>query len=135
MQSREPLSKADIIFLYNELRKASVIWSGRKEALKLARKKVFVRRAKSGRPVSKLNWQCAVCLKWFRNEKEMEVDHIVEIGGIGDFNGDWNETIARIFPRPVSDHLQVCCAPCHLKKTAAYKNARLRYQRKKKLDL
>ena len=124
------LTEDDIKFLINELRKASVIWSGRKEILKKSRKKVFVRRAKNGNPVYKYSWQCAKCKKWFMQEKEMQVDHIVEIGGITNFTGDWNELIGNMFPRPVTKHLQVLCFICHSRKTAAYMNAMIRYKRK-----
>jgi 5-methylcytosine-specific restriction endonuclease McrA len=126
------LTKEDVEFLFNELRKSSVIWSGRKEALQLARKKVLVKRAKNGNPVYKYHWQCAVCKKWKRNEVEVEVDHIVEIGGVTGHCGNWNDTISRIFPRPVSEHLQVLCVACHARKTAAYSSARSRWQRKVK---
>lgn len=125
------LTTSDIDFIYNELRKASVIWSGRKEALALARRRVFERRTREGKPVYKYHWQCAKCAKWFRDEAEMEVDHIIEIGGKTAFNGDWNETINRIFPRPVEKHLQVLCRPCHERKTRNYLNARDKWQRKK----
>lgn len=125
------LTQDDIIFLVNKLRQASVTWSGRTEALKLARRKVFVRTAKNGRPVTKYTWQCAICSKWFWDAKAMEVDHIVEIGGVTGFTGSWDELIGKMFPRPVEKHLQVVCGPCHLKKTASYMNASARYKRKR----
>lgn len=129
--SDEKLSTSeDVKFIFNELRKSSIIWSGRKEILRLARKKVLVRRAKNGNPVYKFQWQCASCSKWTRNEKEMEVDHIVEIGGVGGFTGDWNEVIAKMFPRPVEAHLQCLCVKCHMRKTAAFNSARTKWQRK-----
>jgi len=126
------LTDHDIKFLFNELRKASIIWSGRREVLNAARKKIFVRRAKNGNPIYKYVWKCAGCGQWFKNEKDMEVDHIKEIGGISEFRGDWNEVISRVFPRPVGEHLQALCVPCHARKTAAYNSARSRYKRKPK---
>lgn len=131
MSDAKLLTKEDVEFLFNELRKASIIWNGRKEILKLSRKRVFVRRAKNGNPVYKYQWQCGDCRSWFKNETDMEVDHVVEIGGISKFTGDWNETIGRIFPRPVSKHLQCLCAPCHARKTGLYNSARSKYKRKK----
>lgn len=125
------LTDEDIRFLYNELRKSSIIWSGRKEILRSARKKVFVRRAKNGNAVYKYQWQCAICSSWKEDETLMEVDHIVEIGGVTEFNGDWNETIGRIFPRPVTEHLQVLCQSCHKKKTGDYNSARSKWKRKR----
>jgi hypothetical protein len=124
------LTEEDVKFLFNELRKASIIWDGRKEVLKLARKKVFVRRAKNGNPVFKYQWQCAICKKWTKNVQEMEVDHITEIGGITEYRGDWNEVIGRIFARPVEKHFQALCIPCHLKKTKLYTSALHKFKRK-----
>lgn len=131
MSDANKLTEEDIRWLFNELRKSSIVWDGRKEVLRLARKKVFVRRAKNGKAVYKFQWQCAVCAKWFEDEKQMEVDHIVEIGGVSEHTGDWNETISRIFPRPVQDHLQCLCVACHQRKTGAYNSARSKWKRKK----
>lgn len=125
------LTSRDLEFIFNELRKASVKWNGRKEIMKLAMRKVFVRRSKKGNAIYKNQWQCAVCLNYFKNEKQLEVDHIVEIGGKTKFAGDWNETIAKIFPRPVEEHLQVLCVICHMKKTKKYNSARSMYERKR----
>ena len=129
---KKSLTSEDIKFLYNELRKATITWSGRKECLALARKKVFVRRAKNGNPVYKYHWQCAKCEQWFKNETDMEVDHIVEIGGYTGFDGDWNNTIANMFPRPVEDHLQCLCVICHQRKTGQFNSAPSKYKRKPK---
>lgn len=131
-QNKKLLTTDDIKYLFNELRKSSVKWAGRKEILRMARRKVFVRYSASGKAIYKFQWQCAVCLNWFKNEKELEVDHISEIGGMSEFSGDWNETISRIFPRPVSDHLQALCISCHAKKTKKYNSARSLYTRKEK---
>lgn len=127
----DALTEEDIRFLFNELRKSSLIWSGRKEILKLARQKVFVRRAKNGNAVYKFQWQCAVCKKWFKNENEMEVDHIEEIGGVTEFSKDILQGIANMFPRPVEKHLQVLCIPCHLRKTKRFMSAAHKFERKK----
>jgi len=129
-ENNQTLTTDDIKWLFNELRKASVIWSGRKEVLALSRKKVFLRRAKNGNPVYKFQWQCAICDKWFMKETDMEVDHISEIGGVTAFTGDWNEVIRKMLPRPVEKHLQVLCRVCHLKKTNLYCSARSKYKRK-----
>lgn len=130
-ENKKLLTTEDVKFLFNELRKASVKWKGRKEILRLCRKKVFVRYAEKGKAIYKNQWQCAVCLEWYKNEKELEVDHIIEIGGATGHAGDWNETIAKMFPRPVEDHLQVLCRLCHTKKTKKYNSARSLYERKR----
>jgi 5-methylcytosine-specific restriction endonuclease McrA len=131
MADIKKLTPEDVRFLFNELRKSSVIWSGRKEILRDARRKVFMGRTKAGKAIYKYHWQCAICGKWTEDEKQMEVDHIKEIGGVSEFTGDWNEAISRIFPRPVKDHLQALCVSCHLKKTNSYNSARTKWKRKR----
>ena len=121
------LRDADVEWIRNLLRQGSVKWPGRAEALRNARKKVLVGKYRNGKPKYKYHWQCAACLKWHRDEEEMEVDHIVEIGS---FNGDWNEYLFRHFP-PDRTRIQALCIPCHMKKTKAYNSARTRWQRKK----
>lgn len=125
-----PDQQSDVEFIYNELRKATITWSGRKEILALSRRKVFVRRAKNGNPIYKFKWQCAACQNWFDKQEEMEVDHIVEIGGVTEFSKDIVAGIKKMFPRPVKDHLQVLCVKCHLKKTTKYNSARSKWKRK-----
>lgn len=129
---RPKFSREDIEYIYNLLREGTVKWSGRAECLRLARRKKLVRRAKNGNPVYKYFWQCAKCSRWFRNEADMEVDHKVEIGGVSSFNGDWNEMIFKIMPRPVADHLQTLCIPCHMRKTRNFMNAAVQWTRKTK---
>ena len=128
------LTEEDVKFLVNELRKSSVIWSGRKEILQLARRKVFVRRAKNGNAVYKYKWQCAPCLEWYANEKELEVDHIKEVGPIEFASLDWNDVIRRVFPRPVEKYLQVLCIRCHMRKTNAFNSARSKWKRKVQVE-
>lgn len=133
---RNNYTEKDIKFFFNELRKASIIWSGRNEALKRSSKKVFVRRSKMGKKIYKTHWQCAKCSKWYRNVGDVQVDHIVEIGGVTEFfnkmKQDWNKVFAAMFPRPVWKHLQVLCCICHQKKTKAFMSASLRYERKRR---
>lgn len=122
------LTPDDIRFILNVLRQGTIKWQGRAECLQRARKKVFVRNSKAGTPIYKYHWQCAECLQWTKDEKEMQVDHIVEIGA---FSGDWNDLIHKMYARPVSEHLQALCLVCHLKKTMKFNSARTRYKRKK----
>lgn len=134
MANAKLLTTEDIEFLYKELRRSSIIWDGRKEVLRLARQKVFVRRARNGNAVYKYQWQCAACQKWFKEESQMEVDHIIEIGGYTEFlDGDISRMVERMFPRPVSEHLQCLCQACHKRKTGAYNSARSKWTRKKDL--
>ena len=124
------LTDHDIRFIFNELRKATITWKGRRDCLENARKKVVEGKTKKGSLIYKYLWQCAICNKWFRNIKDMEVDHIVEIGGVSSFKGDWNEIINKMFPRPVDKHLQCLCVVCHQRKTGNYMNASKKFKRK-----
>ncbi len=78
---------------------------------------------KNGKPKYKYYWKCAKCAELFRDEKSMEVDHIIEIGP---FNGCLNDYAERMFCG--QDNLQALCVGCHKKKTAT--NASLRFERK-----
>lgn len=127
----QKFSKEDVDYIMNVLRLGTVTWSGRQECLRLARKKVFERRAKNGKPVYKLKWQCATCSQWFRNEDDMQVDHIVEIGG---YNGNFHDMIFKMYRRPVEEHLQCLCKWCHMKKTMKYNSAKTLWKRKSAED-
>lgn len=128
--AKSKFRKDDVEFVYNLLRHNSVIWSGRAEVLFRARRKFVERRTKAGKVVYKFYWKCAVCKEWFRNSDDMEVDHIVEIGGVGGYKGDMHEFVFSIIPRPVKDHLQCLCKWCHLKKTKKYNSAKTKWERK-----
>lgn len=121
----------DVEWIYKVLRKESVKWSGRKECLKNARKKVREGTTRDGKPKYKYHWKCAKCQKWYRNEMELEVDHIEEIGGVTSFNGDWNEMLDRLFPRPIKKRMQALCISCHMRKTNLYNSARSKWKRKR----
>lgn len=121
------MTQADIDFVKNLLRQGSVRWRGRAECLRRARKKVLVRKSKQGKSIFKYHWKCAKCSAWYRDEKSMEVDHIIEVGP---FSGDWNEFIGRVYCD--LSNLQALCVACHLKKTAAYSNAKAQWKRKVK---
>lgn len=116
----------DVEWLRNAIRQASITWPGRKECLRLARKRVLVKRSKKGKAVYKYHWQCAKCGRWTKDEKQMEVDHIIEIGS---FEGDWNSYLFRHFPN-VKTGLQAMCLVCHLKKTKAWNSAQTQWKRK-----
>lgn len=126
--SKSKLHPDDVEWLRNAIRQSSITWPGRTKCLRLARKKVLVRRSKKGKPIYKFHWQCAKCERWTKNEKQMEVDHIVEIGS---FDGDWNEYLFRHFP-VVETGLQALCLVCHLKKTKAWNSAQSQWERKRR---
>lgn len=123
---KKHLTPDDVKFVMNAIRRESVKWSGRRECLDLARKRVRVGTTKDGNPKFKYHWQCAKCEKWFRNESDLEVDHITEIGA---FCGDWNNTLLRMLPSV--DDLQALCTICHMKKTNAFNAANTKWKRKR----
>jgi 5-methylcytosine-specific restriction endonuclease McrA len=119
------MTKEDIAFILNILRQGTITWKGRSNSLKNSRKQVHEGKfTKDGKEIFKFYWQCASCAKWHRDESDMEVDHIIEIGG---FKGDWNSIIDRMYDE---NNLQVLCRVCHLKKTTTGNATRL-YERKK----
>jgi 5-methylcytosine-specific restriction endonuclease McrA len=60
--------------------------------------------------VKRGRYRCNHCNKLFAL-KQVQVDHIVEIGSFA----DWNSYIEKLFCS--IDNLQVLCKPCHKKKT------------------
>lgn len=119
------MDKLTLEHILNVLRRGTVTWSGRALCLKRARKRVWDGEVTAkGKRVFKLYWKCAKCEKWFRDEKELEVDHIIEVGS---FNGDWNEYIERLYCE--IENLQALCIICHSKKTSGY-NAAMKFKRK-----
>lgn len=111
--------------ILNVLRRGTVKWSGRSECLKLVRRRFVVGEFKNGKPKSIWKYRCKKCEEWFRY-KEMEVDHIVEVGP---FKGDFDDYARRMYCD--QSNLQALCKWCHQKKTAAF-NASTRYKRKNK---
>lgn len=123
------LTPEDVDFILNALRQASVKWSGRNECLRRARVALIDREhKKTGKPIFKYYWICSECGTPERDEKNMEVDHIEEIGSFG---GSFDVHIPRIFCS--QENLQALCLSCHMKKTQVYNNARLRWTRKPKI--
>lgn len=111
------MDKELVDFLTNTLRNASIKWPGRTECLRRHRKQVqegvYKTGPKKGQPKYKLYWGCAKCKNWFRNETDMEIDHIDEVGG---FKGDLHVWALRLFCG--QENLQCLCGPCHKAKTS-----------------
>ncbi len=120
------VASEDIAYIMNVLRQGTIKWSGRRECLRRARKRVLIGKYKNGNPEYKYHWQCADCKNWFKNEKEMEVDHIIEIGP---FVVDWNTMVPKIYCG--QDNLACLCQSCHLRKTKKFNSAATLWKRKK----
>lgn len=111
--------------ILNVLRRGTTTWKGRSECLRRARKSVWDGEfLKNGRKKFKFHWQCAKCLKWFKESSDLEVDHIVEVGP---YQGDLHKYAERMYCSV--DNLQALCSECHLKKTTSWAANNL-YKRK-----
>ena len=122
--SNYELDKETLELIIRGLRQTSLKWQGRSMCLKRHRKKVLIGKTKDGKNKYKLHWQCAKCKDWFSNVKDLEVDHIEEVGP---YQGNLHEYVKRLFCR--QENLQALCVVCHLKKTSNF-NASLKYKRK-----
>ena len=118
------MTELDIRYVINLLRQGTIKWSGRAECLRLARIQVAEGTSSNGSLILKYYWQCYRCKKFFRDEKDMEVDHIEEIGP---YNGDLHNYAQRVYCS--QDNLGAICILCHQAKTSSF-NARLKFKRK-----
>ena len=123
------MKDSTIKLIINALRQATITWEGRKQCLKDAQVIVDEGLFKNGKPKLKAHWKCAKCQKLFRDQKEMEVDHIDQIGS---FKGSWDAYIPRMFCDHDLSNLQALCVSCHLQKTLTVHNASKKFTRKKK---
>jgi 5-methylcytosine-specific restriction endonuclease McrA len=107
------MDKKTVEHIIKYLRKSTITWTGRRDCLRRARKKVFDGQyTKNGKPIYKFHWQCAACREWFKDIKMLEVDHIDQIGP---FEGNWDNYINKMFCE--QSNLQALCVVCHKKKT------------------
>lgn len=121
------MTKRTQAHVLNILRKGTVTWYGRNRCIQRYSEKKFERIGLKGQKIYKLHTQCGSCKEWFRDQTEMEVDHIEEIGP---FKGDLNEYVERMYCN--QENLMALCIACHKKKTGKFNSANNRYERKKK---
>lgn len=107
-------------FLIPKLRRISLWWRGRNEALKAAKVYVKIGTYKNGNDKIKPFYKCAYCEELFP-KPEIEVDHINDIANIEGFK-DWNTYILALFCE--KDGLQCLCSPCHINKSEYEKSLR-----------
>ena len=80
--------------------------------------KVSVGFYKNGKEKTLLHFRCAECKELFRTEKEVDVDHIEEIGRYSDYDSVWDWANTLFCNR---SNLQILCREiCHKAKTSAY---------------
>jgi len=101
-------------FIRSGLRSKFNKWPPKWEALKDAKRTVSGQR-------HRIEYQCALCKEWYKT-KEVEVDHIEEVGSLKDYK-DLPLFVERLFvPK---NKLQVLCRGCHKEKTQRERMQRL----------
>jgi 5-methylcytosine-specific restriction endonuclease McrA len=121
------VDRKTIIHIAKVLRRGTLTWHGRNEALaKVSKKKWEGKKTKKGKKILKTYWQCLKCLEWFRDSSSLEVDHIIEVGKMPERVEEILDYAKRLYDAP---NLQCLCSVCHQKKTSGY-NATRKYKRK-----
>jgi hypothetical protein len=96
-------------WLRSQLRRASLRWRPRAEALKRVRRKYV-----GPNKAQKWEYQCAKCQGWFKG-KDVEVDHIISCGELTTFE-QLGVFCERLFTE-VEGYQILCKATCHQHKT------------------
>lgn len=100
------------------LRRASLKWKYRNEALKLSR-------------VERGMYKCNLCEQTY-SRSQINIDHIIPVVDIKGFT-TWDDYIKRLYGKP--EEFQILCSSCHSAKTSIEQEMRKEYRkRKKKLD-
>ena len=91
-------------FIRSALRSRQLRWPPRNSAKMKARRKY-----EGSNKRQKFEYQCSECKNWFP-DKEVEMDHIVEVGSLKDFQ-DLPGFVERLFCE--ESGWRVCCKRCH----------------------
>jgi len=97
-------------YIRSNLRKMSVRWPPRQQAMRAAR-----REYRGPNKRQKFEVQCAACGGWFK-QADCQVDHVVGCGKLACWD-DLPIFVSRLLCEP--DELQILCEPCHKKKSHA----------------
>jgi 5-methylcytosine-specific restriction endonuclease McrA len=89
-------------FIKNLLRRASMRWPHKNDALAAAR-------------VSRGNYRCAMCKNEFKRD-QVDLDHVEPVVSLTEGYVDWDVYIRRLFVK--AEGYQVLCKTCHGAKTA-----------------
>lgn len=111
-------------FIINLLRRGTLKYPGRREAILRVRKRFKEGKTRKGKTKWKWWYRCEECDYWFRDESDLEVDHIEEVG---EYKGDLHDYAERMYN--FGDNAQAICIKCHRRKTTA--SAKERWGRKK----
>jgi len=101
MPKQQSFDKKLKSFVTSTLRRASLRWPARSEALRNAR-------------TSRGLYQCSMCGGQFK-AKEIDIDHTVPVVSTASGFTNWDDFINRLFVP--AEKLSALCKPCHLSKT------------------
>lgn len=122
----DDIDKRTLKTIINHLRMATLVMDARKETLRACAKRRREGKTKKGETKWKFYWHCKKCDRWYRDQKSMEVDHIVELGTPPNTFTGLVKYMRRMFDRK---NLQALCVTCHRAKTNS--NASIRTDKKR----
>lgn len=102
-------------FLIKKLRRMSIWWPPKNDAINNAKVKLEVGKTLKNKPIMRVFFKCADCGGLFKRH-EIDVDHISPVVDPVDGMTTWDDFINGLFCD--SDDLQVLCKNDHAKKTA-----------------
>ena len=105
-------------WLTGVLRRASLRWPARSEALRRGR-------------VDRGLYRCAICLQDFK-QRDVAVDHIKPVISLTEGFTTWDTFIERLFCEP--EHMQVLCHVCHDSKSSIEDKVRATMNAQKKTE-
>jgi 5-methylcytosine-specific restriction endonuclease McrA len=103
-------------FLIKKLRRMSIWWTPKTEALNKVKVSLEVGRTLKDKPIMRVFFKCAHCEALFKRD-EVDADHINPIVDPVDGMVSWDEYINGLFCD--SSGFQILCKPCHKIKTDA----------------
>lgn len=113
-------------WLIPRLRRISIYWRGRNEAINDAKVWVSMGKFKNGKPKTKVLFECAECARQgidgYYERHDIQADHIIPVANTDGFQ-DWNSYIEALFCD--KSNFQVLCKYHHDVKTLREQYERL----------
>jgi hypothetical protein len=106
-------------FVVASLRRASLKWPPRNEAMRLAR-------------VKRGLYKCKMCSGLYRS-KEIDIDHIIPVVSLRNGFTNWDDYIINMLPDV--DGFQILCKTCHLVKTNLEDTMRDKFSKSEKKNV
>lgn len=113
-------------FLIKKLRRMSIWWKPKSEALDKAKVRLEVGRTEKNKPIMRVFFKCVDCGGLFKRE-EVDADHINPIVDPEDGMTTWDDYINGLFCD--SDGFQILCKVDHAKKTSKENEIREKYHK------